>query len=207
MGSEANAQAYYDRRWADEGKANLWAMRRAAAILSEFSLTGVQNPRILDFGCGTGWMTEILAQFGSAEGVDLSPAAARKFHPTIPFHDVNDVPKGPFDVVVSQEVIEHVEDQAAYLDTVHELLRQGGYLILTTPNASVSMRHPEFLVQPIENHLTARALRALLQRRFNVRKLYSFHYGFARWRPYRLQIRLGRLLNAGLHLVAVCNRY
>ena len=43
-------------------------MHRAARILSELSALGVTNPRVLDLGCGSGWMTEILSQFGSAEG-------------------------------------------------------------------------------------------------------------------------------------------
>jgi hypothetical protein len=39
-----------------------------------------------------------------------------------------------------------------------------------------------------------------------VEKIYSFFYGYAGWRPYRLQMRFGKLFNAGLHLAAVCRR-
>ena len=35
----------------------------------------IQNPRILDVGCGTGANLEMLAQFGDAEGVDVSDDA------------------------------------------------------------------------------------------------------------------------------------
>src|SRR5215207_10245529 len=35
----------------------------------------IQNPRILDVGCGTGANLEMLAQFGEAEGVDVSDDA------------------------------------------------------------------------------------------------------------------------------------
>ncbi|MEP6609996.1 MAG: class I SAM-dependent methyltransferase [Burkholderiaceae bacterium] len=181
-------------------------MHRAALILSELSAIDVRNPRILDLGCGTGWMTAILSQFGVAEGVDLAPEPARQFHPNLIFHRASDAPRGPFDVVVSQEVIEHVDDQSAYVETAYEALRCGGHLILTTPNAAVSLRHPELLIQPVEKHLTQAELRQLLSRRFEVKNIYSFFYGYARWRPYRIQMRFGKALNAGLHLMAVCQR-
>lgn len=201
-----SAQTYYEERWREEQKANPWAMHRASFILFELSAINVRNPRILDLGCGTGWTTEILSQFGTAEGVDLAPGPARRFHPDLTFHPVSSVPQGPFDVVVSQEVIEHVDDQASYVETAFGSLRSGGHLILTTPNAAVSLRHPEFLIQPTEKHLTRKELRTLLSRRFEVEKIYSFFYGYARWRPYRMQMRFGRALNAGLHLMAVCKR-
>lgn len=198
--------SYYENRWHGEEKSNLWAMSRAAAILGEIAKLEIKNPRVLDLGCGSGWMTEILNQFGHAEGVDLAPAAARLFHPHITFHDADDPPSVPFDIVVSQEVVEHADDQRAYLRRASTLLRAGGYLILTTPNASVSLQHPELLVQPREKHLNRTELRKLLSADFQVIRLYSFFYGYARWRPYRFQIRFGRILNAGLHLLAVCRR-
>src|SRR6267142_191023 len=36
---------------------------------------GIDRPRILDVGCGTGANLEMLSQFGAAEGVDVSPEA------------------------------------------------------------------------------------------------------------------------------------
>jgi 2-polyprenyl-3-methyl-5-hydroxy-6-metoxy-1,4-benzoquinol methylase len=181
-------------------------MRRAAVILGELAARELDRPKILDSGCGTGWMTEILAQFGEAHGADLAIGPALERHPQLTFHDVAAVPHAAFDVVVSQEVIEHADDQGAYVDALHSCLRVGGVLLLTTPNAPVSTRHPRLLVQPNERHLTRTELRRLLGERFQVLKLYSFFYGYARWRPYRVQVRLGKLLNAGLHLIAVCRK-
>jgi 2-polyprenyl-3-methyl-5-hydroxy-6-metoxy-1,4-benzoquinol methylase len=201
--SGESEKAYYDQRWGKEDKANLWAMQRASLILRELSNLGIKQPRVFDMGCGTGWMTEILAQFGDASGLDVAPAAAQRFHPELTFYGVDDDVSEPFDVVLSQEVIEHVEDQPAYLDRAASLLHPGGYLILTTPNAKVSLRHRELLIQPVENHLTSNQLRHHLERHFEVQSLYSFFYGYAPNVPYRLQMRFGRWLNAGLHLMAV----
>jgi SAM-dependent methyltransferase len=46
----------------------------------------------------------------------------------------------PFDVVVSQEVVAHVEDPAAYLDLIARVLKPGGYLIITSANRLVIER-------------------------------------------------------------------
>ena len=42
----------------------------------------------------------------------------------------------PADVVVAGEIIEHLDDPGSFLDGLHRLMRPGGELILTTPNAS-----------------------------------------------------------------------
>lgn len=205
VGQDAE-RSYYTARWANEPKANLWAMSRAAQILSELQRTGIKQPRSLDFGCGTGWFTAVLSQFGESVGVDLAPEPARAFHPELSFFDVNNLPAGPFDVVVSQEVLEHVPDQEGYVRTASRLLRPGGYLLMTTPNAKVSMRNPQFLIQPKERHLRRSELHQLLSTSFEVERLYSFFFGYANWRPYRLQARIGKYLDAGLHFMAVCRK-
>jgi 2-polyprenyl-3-methyl-5-hydroxy-6-metoxy-1,4-benzoquinol methylase len=200
------AKTYYASRWPTETKANLWAMSRASVILHELALLGIHNPNIVDFGCGTGWMTEILAQFGTAVGVDLAPEPARQLLSHLSFFSADALPQGPFDVVVSQEVLEHADNQEDYLNHAYRLLRPGGYLILTTPNAKVSLARPELLVQPVEKHLTSPQLESMLKRKFSILKLYSFFHGYARGVPYRFQMRFGRLLNTGLHLITVCER-
>ena len=207
MPADMDPQEYYSHRWQAEKTANLWAMSRASVILHELAQTGIHRPKMLDFGCGTGWLTAILSQFGEAAGVDLAPEEARRRYAHLSFYSANAVPPGPFDVVISQEVLEHADDQRGYLDTAYQVLRPGGYLILTTPNAKVSLKRAELLIQPVEKHLSLRELRALLvQRDFSVVKLYTFFHGYARRVPFRLQMTFGRLLDTGLHLMAVARR-
>jgi 2-polyprenyl-3-methyl-5-hydroxy-6-metoxy-1,4-benzoquinol methylase len=79
--------------------------------------------------------------------VELSPEAvelAQRRYPSAQFicaHAAVWEPNlGWFDVVVSQEVIEHKRGQPKYLSVVRKALRQGGYLLMTTPN----LRCPQF---------------------------------------------------------------
>jgi SAM-dependent methyltransferase len=45
-----------------------------------------------------------------------------------------------FDVVVSLEVLSHVEDQRAFVTKLHRLLKPGGHLLLSTQNRPVLER-------------------------------------------------------------------
>jgi 2-polyprenyl-3-methyl-5-hydroxy-6-metoxy-1,4-benzoquinol methylase len=179
MNDLAKQQEYYNQRWGQEGFANGLQAARCAAILSRLHRAGIKEPRILDMGCGTGWLAAIMGQFGPTTAIDLSEfattTAAKKF-PWVRFiqGDVFQWSKthgSLFDVVVSQEVIEHVNDQAGYLEIAYELLEERGWLILTTPNARTvrAMRNPRaWSNQPIENILTLGALRDLISRRFQI---------------------------------------
>jgi len=199
----SGGREYYEKRWVNEPVINLWAMARAGEILREVAKAGVKTPRCLDMGCGTGWLTAILSQFGEACGVDLAPQAARSFHPELTFFSVGDDIPGQFDIIVSQEVLEHVEDQPAYVAAMARLLKPGGTVVLTTPNAKVSLRDKQFLNQPIEKHLTRKELRKMLELHFEVTQLRSFFFGYAPFVPYRLQMRFGQHLDSGLHFIAV----
>jgi SAM-dependent methyltransferase len=101
-------------------------------------------PRMLDLGCASGaWSTRVAEELGAAQtiGVDLSTkgllaAADRGMHPVyasvdgavLPFRDRS------LDVVMCDEVIEHVVDTDGLLDEIHRVLQPGGMLVLSTPN-------------------------------------------------------------------------
>ncbi|MGQ0612758.1 MAG: class I SAM-dependent methyltransferase [Planctomycetaceae bacterium] len=174
----AGQKAYYDERWAREDSANVFEALRADAIFERIARTGLVAPRILDLGCGRGWLAGALCELGPTTGVDLSDlAAARARWPAVEFVTADlfqhPLPEAAFDLVVSQEVIEHVEDQPRYLDVAARCLKPGGYLVLTTPNAWVQARRTRreleaWGLQPVEKWLSRRALRRLLRVRFEL---------------------------------------
>ena len=159
---------------------NPWTERRAREILWIVEGLHLQAPKILDFGCGHGWFTEQLAMIGEAQGIDLSPeaiAVAQARRPDIKFTagDVyrTEFPKEYFDVVVSQEVISHVEDQPSYFERAARVLKPKGHLIITTGNRFVMDRLGDvgwrtYPSEHIESELTRRELKRLLAPQFRI---------------------------------------
>ena len=140
-------QEYWDERWAVQRSPNAWQSRRAQTILSMLRDLRLEQPRILDLGCATGWMTSLLSEIGSAEGVDLSQEAiaiARSRFPGIQFTagDIYSISltSNPVDVVVCQEVIPHVSDQSELVRRIAEVIKPGGYLIISAANKFVMDR-------------------------------------------------------------------
>ena len=165
--------AFYDERWAEFRFARRLKLIRCSAILDALSTLGFTEPRMLELGCGTGWLTSILGAFGPATGVDFSERAinmASKRYPNARFvcADIQIwKPEHNFDLVVSHEVVEHLEDQAQHIRKIVGALGDEGRLILTTPNRTTLESMPfgqrsTWSQQPLEKWLTRKELRSLL---------------------------------------------
>jgi len=115
--------------------------RICATLLAGHSGKGGQTPslNILDVGCGTGANLEMLAQFGVAEGVDVSAEAldfcrARGLidvklgaAEALPYADSS------FDLVTGLDVVEHLDDDLAGLKEMRRVLRREGRALLFVP--------------------------------------------------------------------------
>jgi len=98
-----------------------------------------RRARILDVGCGTGANLMRLADFGDAEGVDISPDALKFCRErglnnvklgaaeSLPYEDHE------FDLVTSFDVVEHMDDDVAGLREMRRVLRPGGRVLLFVP--------------------------------------------------------------------------
>jgi 2-polyprenyl-3-methyl-5-hydroxy-6-metoxy-1,4-benzoquinol methylase len=179
----AREEAYYRDLWSREawGQAgpNPDETARAEKILALLArhvrpAAGRNGLRILDLGCGRGWLTRLLSNHGNVIGIDPVTASvdcAHQLHPGLDFRHLdasallNEVGEGYFDLVVSSEVIEHVDrpEQPDFLRNVRTLLAPGGFAILTTPRGELQRkwerRQPE--EQPLEKWLSETELRRL----------------------------------------------
>ena len=116
-----------------------WWFRARRAILADVLERMELSPdlRIADVGCGTGGMMPVLARYGRVTGVDESPLA-REYCARSGFTDVQSpadwqATGGAFDLVTAFDVVEHVEDDVAFLKTLRDHLVPGGRLLATVP--------------------------------------------------------------------------
>jgi 2-polyprenyl-3-methyl-5-hydroxy-6-metoxy-1,4-benzoquinol methylase len=229
--------SFYDERWSRDEYINRLALKRLAALLRRIAqIRFEQPPRIIDIGAGRGWQSIILAQIGPTTGIELSGEAVRKAAETYPMVEfrAGDVfeqlhEREHYDLAVSQEVFEHIEDQAAFCALVADALKPGGYFVFTTPNGWVQAHrteaeHQKWGLQPVEIWRTASELRQLLSARFEVLHVDSVVEGFGTTGVFRFtnSYRLRRILRAvglerpylellmklgfGLHLVVTARR-
>jgi len=97
------------------------------------------NPRILDVGCGTGANLKMLAAYGRAEGVDISPQAVHFCHErgldSVKLGAIEHLPyeNDSFELVTALDVIEHLDDDIAGLREMRRVLRPDGRVLLFVP--------------------------------------------------------------------------
>lgn len=136
---------------------------------------------MLDAGAGEGYGGRLLLTAGASAvlATDLDAAALRHLQRAYPDQlavraNLVDLPlrDASVDVIVSMQVLEHLWDQPTFLTECARVLRPGGRLLLSTPNALTfprgNPRHP--------HEVDAVGLRALL-RAWEVEELLGLHHG------------------------------
>jgi 2-polyprenyl-3-methyl-5-hydroxy-6-metoxy-1,4-benzoquinol methylase len=121
--------------------------RECGAYSAEIDLFKFQNEvapsdRVLDFGCGGGFLLSRLS-VREKMGIEINPVAAADARRSgVRVADtLRAVPDGWADVVISHHALEHVDRP---LDVVRELrtkLRPGGKMVLVTPSETIAMRY------------------------------------------------------------------
>jgi len=108
-------------------------------LVADVGLPG--QARVLDYGCGVAPYREDLPPGARYVGADIpgNPSADVEIRAdgTVP------VPDGEQDLVLSSQVLEHVEDTDTYLAECRRVLRPGGSLVLTTHGIMYYHRDPE----------------------------------------------------------------
>jgi ubiquinone/menaquinone biosynthesis C-methylase UbiE len=226
---------YYDTLWEGSQKFGSYKLKRVIEILKllDFAKKHKKNPKILDLGCGDGRCCQIWHEIGDTKGIDLSQESMKIAEKRFPFIEFTsgdatntNYKDKSFDIIISQEVIEHIETQTTYIDECKRLLSKNGILILTTPNKFYFDRRigGNYSDQPIENILYPKELKKLLSKDFEILKFYSFlhpkgdkgiyrlinskfiHYGFALFKANALKDYILSRSNLGLHLITVAKK-
>lgn len=127
---------------------NYFSRNLGHALRNLLKATGALRGRVLDFGCGPGFLLQKLTRIRGLEleGVDFSAQSveeAEKRLKDLPgFKGAKAIDSLPtfhadntFDMVTCIEVVEHLTDDqlAGTIREVHRLLRPGGTAVVTTP--------------------------------------------------------------------------
>lgn len=190
MAVERLAREAWTSPWREEHEARyLWA--------SAFT----RGARVLDIACGSGFGGKILLESGAAHLVsaDLSDEALAATGQLLePFgkraevrrEDALDLtfPDRVFDVVTSMETLEHLPDAGRFLSEVHRVLKPGGLLALSTPNALVTLPENGKPINPFHlKEFTPKELHHLLLPAFRIKEASGQHlppeYGVAPFLP------------------------
>ncbi len=107
----------------------------------------VENKKVLDIACGEGYGSYLLASSAAdVTGIDADlptiESARRKYkkdHLRFLTGTATALPckNNEFDIVVSYETLEHLEDHKGMLGEIKRVLTPGGLLILSTPNKEI----------------------------------------------------------------------
>ncbi|PIN85956.1 hypothetical protein COV19_07100 [Candidatus Woesearchaeota archaeon CG10_big_fil_rev_8_21_14_0_10_44_13] len=99
---------------------------------------------VLDIACGCGYGSNILSKKAfQVYAVDMDHDTIKrnkKLYRSKNLHFIcseatqTKLAKGSFDVIVSLETIEHINNYGLFLKEVYKLLKKGGVMILSTPN-------------------------------------------------------------------------
>lgn len=110
--------------------------------LTALAPDALKGRRVLDVGCFTGLSLEVMAAHGSVPyGIELQEEAVkvanRKFPGRVFSCDIcRDLPlPEKFAAITLTDVLEHLHDPFAALQSLHNALEPGGYILFTTPNA------------------------------------------------------------------------
>jgi 2-polyprenyl-3-methyl-5-hydroxy-6-metoxy-1,4-benzoquinol methylase len=120
----------------------LFPVRRLGLDFDIMRLPARPGGRLLEIGCGSGAFLARMRTLGwNVFGVDPDPAAVswgQRVHNldlTCGTWEQMGFPADSFDVITMNHVIEHVHDPVGLLTECQRILRPGGNVILTTPNA------------------------------------------------------------------------
>ncbi len=98
----------------------------------------LEGARILDVGCGIGTYVRKLGELSpQAYGVDLDAARVaqgQRDRLAVAVSEQLPFESGAFDLVLLNEVIEHVRDDAATLREACRVVRPGGHVVVYAPN-------------------------------------------------------------------------
>jgi SAM-dependent methyltransferase len=154
----------------------------------EFAAGFVSGKRVVDCACGTGIGSVLFASKGalevraidsSAEAIAEAEKANTRSSLRITLGDATrtGLPDGYADIFISLETIEHLEDDAAFVEEAFRVVKPGGILICSTPNREITNPGTSITDAPWNpfhvREYNLNEFRTLLESRFEIQGVYG----------------------------------
>jgi 2-polyprenyl-3-methyl-5-hydroxy-6-metoxy-1,4-benzoquinol methylase len=171
--------------------------RRLSIVFDELLPRDLTGLRTLDLGCGSGWFSQRALERGAhVISLDISPSLARmtrnRTQASTVAADAARVPfaSGSFDLIISSEMLEHLERPEWGIQEIGRLVTPGGVVVLTTPNRRwlwlVSLA-TKIGLRPYEGYENFMGFDELGQELLQVGFTVQAHCGFHPW-PFQLAV-------------------
>jgi SAM-dependent methyltransferase len=139
VGLEQLSERYAKHNRNERGAGFVFAGPERAALFKRY--VGGPGRRVLDLGCRDGALTRAYLDGNEVVGFDADRealAAAARLGIETHWADLDqplELPDASFDVVVAGELLEHLRDPQALVAESRRVLRPGGTLVASVPNA------------------------------------------------------------------------
>lgn len=119
-----------------------------------------QNKEVLEFGCSTGYLSQVLKEKGcQVTGIEINEKAAqiaRQHCPKVIIGDIErldyqkELGKERFDIMIFADVLEHLRNPRSVLIKVKKFLKSDGKLLISIPNIAHASVRLELLTGDFE---------------------------------------------------------
>lgn len=123
------------------------------SLLAYFEAAKLVSGDILEIGTGSGYGIKIISpkaskyvtldKFDNEYVQEMVKTYENVSFTKMEVPPLKGIPDNSFDYVITFQVIEHIEDDKAFVTEIHRVLKKGGKLIVTTPNIKMTLtRNP-----------------------------------------------------------------
>jgi len=153
----------------DEGIGNEYAEDFLNFIANHLKLDSLKGKKILEIGCGTGYLLSRLSEYG-AEVLGIEPGiqgqsgsekyGVRIINDFFPSSEIND----EFDVIIAYGVLEHINNPAKFLENINQYLKKDGVVFFAVPDSEPYLKTGDlsFLLHEHWNYFTKNSLEYVL---------------------------------------------
>ncbi len=154
--TQIELEQYYEKKYYQEGLGSYeinYSETELAYIHNKIfqkeyilkNLLELRSKKFLDIGCGEGFVMNHFHKLGcKVKGFDFSAEGIKKNNPNIlnffvqgnifTLLDEEISKKNKYDIVWLQNVLEHVLDPVALMNSIRNIISDSGYLVVTVPN-------------------------------------------------------------------------